>query len=356
MPLDGAPTAWFGTIWSERNLMPARFEMLDADAGVFVFPDTPFDGLVAEFDGLLDGRERRAASEKEYVAGLERLIREEPDFVDAHAHLAYAWIEQGKPKKALDASLAGLARANRLIPEGFAGRIEWGHLDNRPYLRAMHAAVLGYMRLRRHQDAAVLVERMLAFNPNDNQGVRYLLGSELIRAGEPGRARSVIEAECGNYPPYQYELALLHLQAGQWIAAATALRRGFCANPYIAEVLCGTSDPMPLAIWHGSNLAEPETARDYVASYGALWLRRPDFVAFVRWLFQHSRVLGERSAVLACREELQWEREFKARSAVVDRLDQLEAAIDDALSKELVVQRADRQGRPIWPWMVHLLP
>lgn len=336
--------------------MPARFEQLDADVGVFVFPDTPFDGLVAEFDGLLEARERRAISEKAYLAGLERLILEEPDFIDAHAHLAYAWIEQGKPKKALDAGLAGLARANRLIPEGFAGRIAWGHLENRPYLRAMHGALLGYMRLRRHKEAAGLIERMLAFNPNDNQGVRYLLGSELILAGAPEQAQAVIEAECRNYPPYQYELALLHLQAGRWVDAATALRRGFCANPYIAEVLCGTAEPMPLAMWHGSNFAEPEMARDYGASYGALWLRRPDFVAFVRWLFQHSRVLLERAGVQACREELQWEHEFKARGGVVDRLECLEAAVDDTLSKELVIQRADRKGRPIWPWMAHLLP
>lgn len=327
--------------------MPARFEQLDADVGVFVFPDQPFDGLTAELDRLIDGRERRAIGDKAYAVGLERLILEEPDFIDAHAHLAYAWIEQGKPKKALDASLAGLARANRLIPEGFAGRIEWGHLENRPYLRAMHGAVLGYMRLRRHKDAAALIERMLAYNPNDNQGVRYLLGSELLRAGEPERAKAAVEAECRAYPPYMYELALLHLQAGQWVSAATALRRGFCANPYIAEVLGGTVDPAPLTIWHGSNLAEPATARDYVAAYGALWMRRPDFVAFVRWLFQHSQVMLERSAVLACREELQWEREFKARSAILDRLERMEAALDDKLSKELVVQRADRKGASV---------
>jgi tetratricopeptide (TPR) repeat protein len=336
--------------------MPARFETLDADTGVFVFPDDPFDGLVAEFDDLLDARERRAVTEPAYVTGLTRLIGQEPDFIDAHAHLAYAWIDQGKPKKALEASLAGLARANRLIPEGFGGRIPWGHLENRPSLRALHAAVLGAMRLRRHKDAVALIERMLAFNPNDNQGVRFLLGSELLRCGEAQRARAVIEAECGNYPPYHYELALLHLQDAEWMPAATALRRGFCANAYIAEVLCGMAHPTPLPIWHGSNLAEPEAARDYVATYGALWSRRPDFIAFVRWLFQHSRVLSERAAIQACREELFSEREFAARGLLVDRLEGLEAAIDDALSAAIVVQRPDRQGRPIWPWMAWLLP
>lgn len=116
------------------------------------------------------------------------------------------------------------------------------------------------------------------------------------------------------------------------------------------------ADPTPLPIWHGSNLAEPVTAHDYVASFGGLWLRRPDFLSFISWLFQHPRVLLERSAVLACREELLWEREFGARGAVVDRLEALEAGIDDALSKAVVVQRLDRTGRPVWPWMVPLLP
>lgn len=335
--------------------MPARFDILDAETGVFGFPEEPFDSLVDELDAALDMRERGEMGDKAYVSALERLISADPEFIDGHAHLAYARIGQGKPKKALDASLAGLARANRLIPEGFAGRIEWGHLANRPFLRAMHGAVLAHLRLRRHKDAAALIERMLACNPNDNQGVRYLHGSELLRAGESLRAREVFETECDNYPPYHYELALLHLQAGDWVPAATALRRGFCANPYIAEVLCGTPDPQPLAIWHGSNLAEPETARDYAESYAGLWSRRPDFVMFVRWLFQHSQVLAERSAVMACREALCWEREFAARSAIIDRLNRLLAAIDDVMSTAFVVRQSDRQGRPVWPWMHGLL-
>ncbi|MNE94414.1 hypothetical protein D3C80_1923730 [compost metagenome] len=47
------------------------------------------------------------------------------------------------------------------------------------------------------------------------------------------------------------------------VQAATTLRRAFIAAGYIAEILCGMTDPLPLAIWHGSNLAEPEVARSY---------------------------------------------------------------------------------------------
>ncbi|KPF42988.1 hypothetical protein IP87_21390 [beta proteobacterium AAP121] len=331
--------------------MPAQFLNIDADTGSFSFPDEAFDGLVAELDGLLDAKEQGALTSAGYTKSLQKLIAEEPDFTDAHAHLAYAWIEQGKPKKALDASLAGLAAANRHIPEGFAGQLPWGLLENRPYLRTLHGALLAAVRLGRHKDAVAFAERMLTLNPTDNQGVRYLLGSELLRAGRVEAAQAAMEPEAANYPPYEYELGLLHLMNRQWVSAATALRRGFLANPYFAEALCGTIDPQPLPIWHSSNLEEPANAHGYVNAYGALWEQRISFLAFLRWLFNSSQVLQERAAVLACREALQWEREFGKRSAWVDRMHALEAAVDDSISTALVVRNVDRQGREVWPWM-----
>jgi len=175
--------------------MSLQFEVLDAESGRFTYPDDLYDGLLAEFDGLLDDQGAGQLADKPYLAALDRLLAEAPDFVDVYAHIASHWHRRGKPKKALDAALQGLSVSNRLIPEGFAGRIEWAHLDNRPYLRAMHVALLSYMRLRRHKDAVVLIELMLARNPNDNQGVRYLLGSEALRAGDYDRAQAAFEAE-----------------------------------------------------------------------------------------------------------------------------------------------------------------
>lgn len=175
--------------------MPLQFDVIDAESGRFTYPNEIYGGLLAEFDGLLDGHESGQLADKPYLAALDRLLTEAPDFVDVYAHIASHWHRQGRPKKALDAALLGLSVSNRLIPEGFAGRIGWGHLDNRPYLRTMHVALLSYMRLRRHKDAVTLTELMLARNPNDNQGVRYLLGSEALRAGDYGRAQAAFEAD-----------------------------------------------------------------------------------------------------------------------------------------------------------------
>lgn len=332
--------------------MELGFEVLDDASGVFMYPEERFDSLVEEFDELLDAHQSGGLADKPYVTALQRLLAREPEFIDGHAHLAFAWYEQGKPKKALEAALTGLGVANRLLPEGFAGHIEWGHLENRPFLRALHGAVLAHMRLRRHREAVVLIEKMLAYNPNDNQGMRYLLGSEALRAGEHQRAQEVFAAEAAGYPPYFYELALTHILKGEWIPAATALRRGFCANPYIAEILGGNPQPQPLAIWHGSNLAEPETAVDYIEMYGDLWRRQPDGLAFVRWLFNHPKVMAERAAFMDCREALLWEQDLRARGRILDREREVLAGIDDRLSATLVVKRQDRRGRALYPWMM----
>ena len=108
------------------------------------------------------------------------------------------------------------------------------------------------------------MEQLLRWNPNDNQGVRLSIGSEYLRAGHRAKAGRVLREHADEYPPYRFELGLLHLQKQKWAEAATSLRRGFVDNPYIAEILCGNPDPMPLPIWEGSNWQGTETAKEYV--------------------------------------------------------------------------------------------
>ncbi|MGK3398362.1 tetratricopeptide repeat protein, partial [Escherichia coli] len=118
-----------------------RFEVND-NQGCFIFPETWFGSLLDEFEELIDAYDADEISETSYINKLRRLARQENDFIDVHAHLAYVFLEQNAPRKALNAALKGLAIGNRLIPEGFSGRIIWIHPDNRPFLRALYAAIL----------------------------------------------------------------------------------------------------------------------------------------------------------------------------------------------------------------------
>ena len=321
---------------------------IDGELGIFYLPDC--DAIIEQFHNTIDLYDDGKLSDKNYMSSLMELINQSPDFIDGHAHIGFALLDQGKSRKALDACLRGVSIGESVMPEDFDGHVEWSSHENRPFLRAMHGAVLCYLQLRQRRNAVRLMEKMLKWNPNDNQGVRFLIGSEYLRLGEIDQARSILEKEAEYFPPYQYELALLHLKSREWIPAATSLRRGFAANGYIAEFLIGHLDPHPLAIWHGSSFLEPETALDYVQRYGALWRRSSLPVSFLRWVHNHSRVLAERAAVQECMEELLWERDFDKRRVIVQRQDELLDGIDDRLSAEIVVKRQDRDGRAIYPW------
>lgn len=329
--------------------MKLAFEITKTGEGLFAYTEGSAHELEEAIDRLLERYDANELSEQGLLTALKRLMKSAPEFLDLHAHIASILDLEEKPKKALEAALLGLSVANQVIPEDFSGRIEWGCLENRSYLQLMRVAVTSYSELGRHNDAVALIEVMLQRNPNDNQGMRYVLGSELLRAGAGEQARAVFENHA-DYPPYHYELALYHIMQDDWIAAATALRRGFVTNPYIAEIISGNSNPLPLAVWHGTNLAEPSTAEEYFSFFGALWVEYPESVFFVRWLFNHPKVLAERAGVLECEEALLWERDNGPRSRLLNRRDELIDRIDDTLSASIVTKRQNRDGEQVWPW------
>jgi hypothetical protein len=73
--------------------------------------------------------------------------------------------------------------AELALPDPFGGFPAWGHLDNRPFLRALHGMALALWQLDRFEEAeqALEVLNMLWLNPADNQGARELLAAVRAR-------------------------------------------------------------------------------------------------------------------------------------------------------------------------------
>ncbi|PIP00272.1 tetratricopeptide repeat protein [Pleomorphomonas carboxyditropha] len=309
-----------------------------------------YDDIADALAATLDARDGDQLTDAQYIAALKALVARKPDFIDGHAHLGFELLEQGKPKLALQACSRGFEIGERAIPAGFSGTIEWGFLENRPFLRAAHGKLLCHLRLGRRREALAIMEKLLRWNPDDNQGLRFLIGSEYLRLGDRVKAARFFRDAAPNYPPYYYEEGLLHLLQGDRIAAATSLRRGFVTIPYVAEMLCGHPDPLPLAIWHDSNLAEAETARAYFDLCAELWYKTSNAISFLHWLYNHPKVLAERARVMECNEALLWQHDPVQRRKLSKAREAAFAAIDDRLSEEIVVERADRKGRMIAPW------
>ena len=320
------------------------------DTARFRYPPE-YEACVDEFDLLLDERRSGRVGEKRFTDGLRDIAARHPWFIDAHAHIGNVLLNEGKARRAMDEYRKGFDLGEAAIPPGYADLIEWSELDNRPFFRAAHGLVLCHLHLDEWNEAVDLMNAMLAWNPWDNQGVRYLLGSALLRAGRLDEARApLVEFRDGD-PSLQYDLGLLRLIEGEFRAAATSLRHGFVGNGYVAEMICGTPDPLPVAVWHGSGFSGPDCAKDYMDLFGALWDDTPGAVEFVRWLHTHPRVMAERAAILECDQDLLWERDPANRRRIIDRRDKLAHAIDDSLSDRIVDRRIDRDGNEVWPWL-----
>lgn len=85
-----------------------RFEVKN-NQGCFIFPETWYESRLEKFDELLDAFDEDELSDRSYINALKHITQQEPDFIDAYAYMAYAFLEQETPRKALNIALKGLA-------------------------------------------------------------------------------------------------------------------------------------------------------------------------------------------------------------------------------------------------------
>jgi hypothetical protein len=104
-------------------------------------------------------------------------LRLDPGHADAWVHLGNLCFEEGLVVEALGHYERGQAAAEaRTIgdPSRYPHPF-WLDLDSRPFMRALHGRGLCLWRLGQVEEAHQIFTWMLELNPNDNQGVRFIL-------------------------------------------------------------------------------------------------------------------------------------------------------------------------------------
>lgn len=326
-----------------------KFEVFSDGSGAFSGADEAEQAAIEKFIKLLAPLDRQRISDKRMAAILERCISETPTFLDPYNALATLYLMTGKGAKALKLARKGVALASALLPPGFAGRIPWEHEGNRSYLALMRTVVTCLCGTRQHKEAAEYAARMLALDPLDGADIRFSAGHEALRAGDTETALHLLRDYAHEYPPFCYELGLVLFNERQLVAAATAFRRGIAANPYIAMVLSTGAPPNALPIAHINWRESPDAAIRYLDVYGSVWDGKSEAQRFLYWLFNHSKVMMERAAIMACREERPFSDPPDLDSPALAHEAALVDAIDDSLSAAIVQQRDTPLG-PMWPW------
>lgn len=258
---------------------------------------------------------------KRAVQGYWQVLQADPSHADAHNHLGIAALDEGRLDQAEDHFRTAIDSGARHI-EVQGGLLEWGYLENRPYLRAHGNLALVLRRRGRWAEAAAIHEQMLRWNPTDNQGVRYLLGEEYHRMGDRRRALAAYQRAEGDAGT-DFGLGLLLLEADRVADAERALLRGMAENRYVAPMLLAERWSR-LDGWHGSNLAEPEHAAWIARSLRDLWRARPEYLDQLAGLWKRASVVAWRrqldDIMVALRDGRGSTEERRALLEVRDRL------------------------------------
>lgn len=259
------------------------------------------------FDRFYDALELiESGDAKKAINRLRAIIKQDPDFIDAYNSIGEDFLERDKPEKAREYYGKAYEIGKRAIPKEFDGKMKWGFLENRPFLRTMSGLGRCYSELKRLDDAIELFEAILAYNPNDNQGVRYLLGDLYLQKGKYDMADIYFMDNADHYPPYRYSYGLSLFNQGRHADSIIQFWLGFYENIYIAELILNHHPVIDYDIFHFSNFEEPDIAKEYCQSTFAIWMKNKKAIKFLGEVFLNDSIKNGIEAVYACKRHLKY--------------------------------------------------
>lgn len=148
----------------------------------------------------------------------------------------------------------------------------WGLIETRPYMRARHELALALWESGAFQEAVSHYQELLRLNPDDNQGIRYLLVDALLALGSDDAAVRLLkqyEEDWSAAWPWSHAL-LSFRRKGDSTASRKALAVAIENNPHVAPYLIGAKalpDELPDYISPG----DEDEAVAYVSGADAAW-------------------------------------------------------------------------------------
>lgn len=104
------------------------------------------------------------------------LLKKDPSFFLALNRIGLYYFEEVNNAKALQYFRKAFKISDQEIPFCFKGKIRWVITENRNYLQTLYFLGLISVRMSNYYEAMMFFEKIIEYNPDDNQGVRYLLG------------------------------------------------------------------------------------------------------------------------------------------------------------------------------------
>jgi tetratricopeptide (TPR) repeat protein len=211
-----------------------------------------------------------------------------PDFLDAYHHRALILSSDSETSEiAFHLWYEAVELGKSCFPKKFdieKDLLEWGWLENRPFLRNYEGLALAYSERGDVEKGLEIFNQLLSLNPNDNQGIRALAIDANFTLHRP---QSVLEIS-KKYPHDMlsdtlYGKVLALLQLGKNDKATTALQSAYERLPLVAEELIRSRHRRPKSVANGYiTVGGKDQAYEYWKSTQDFWKTTPGAIEFVK--------------------------------------------------------------------------
>jgi len=214
------------------------------------------------------------------TAGKKRLeLVEQALTISADCADAYVLLAEEKAQsleQALSLYEAGVkagerALGKKVFEEG-AGHL-WGMVEARPYMRARAGLSQCLWALGKREEAVSHYRELLKLNPNDNQGIRYLLAASLLEMGKVNILEGLLRQYDEPTADWLYTKALVaYVKQGDSTEARRLLTEARKHNPHVVSYLLGEKK-LPKQLPERVGFGDKSEAVTYVAEFGTGWHR-----------------------------------------------------------------------------------
>jgi tetratricopeptide (TPR) repeat protein len=203
---------------------------------------------------------------------IKQALELDPNNADAYNYLAS--IEKGIDgaikmfEKAIKAGEKTLGKKFFKEEKGYF----WGMIETRPFMRAK-AGLADCLYAKKEVDKAIeIYKEMLELNPNDNQGIRYLLSTLLLSKNDLTNFLSFIEnnkeEDCA---VWNYNNALYQFKkSGQSTTSDKELLKAYTSNEYVIDYMLGVKE-MPRELPQYIGRGDENEAISYVNGAWVVW-------------------------------------------------------------------------------------
>ena len=215
-----------------------------------------------------------APTRKAAISLARKALKISPDCADAYVIMAEEYA--ATLEEAIYYYKAGIEAGKRAIGEEQFKKLRghfWGVLETRPYMRALFGLAECLWEVGKHREALENYQSLLLLNPNDNQGIRYILAARLLDTGNIKALKKLLNKYNEHSAAWLYTKALVaFVEQGDSLEANQYLRLASNYNRHVIPYLTGQKN-LPKRLPEFLGYGDKNEAIYYAAENGRGWLK-----------------------------------------------------------------------------------